>query len=88
VIDRNKLGRYIGDYFVVADRSQERMWRVAAIRTLGIVRKVEFVGKRRGDELGATRAAKRYAKDADPVIAAAGKAAAELKSVNEVRFTE
>jgi hypothetical protein len=88
VIDPGKLGRYVGDYFVVAESSQERMWRVAAIRTLGIVRKADFVGKRRGDELGATRAARRYAKDPDPVIAAAGKAAAELRSVNEVHFMD
>jgi hypothetical protein len=78
VIDPRLLGQYVGDYFVVAEESQERMWRVGAIKTLGIVRVAQMTDKRIGDKLAATRAAQKYAQDPDPVIASAGKKAAEL----------
>jgi hypothetical protein len=76
--DRNVMGRHVGDVFVIADKSAERMWRVEAIRKLGIIRYAKMTGKRKGDQLGALRVARRYATDPDPTIAAAGKAASEL----------
>jgi hypothetical protein len=80
-IDPKVMGRYVGDIFVIAEKSQERMWRVEAIRKLGIMRYADMTNKRAGDEAGALRAARRYANDPDPVIAAAGKAASDLTPI-------
>src|SRR5690606_7281242 len=80
-LDPNVTGRHVGDVFVVAEQSKERMWRVEAIKKLGIIRFMQFTRKRKGDELGALRAVRRYAQDPDPVIATAGKVASALPSV-------
>jgi hypothetical protein len=77
-IDPNVMGKHVGDIFVIAERSKERMWRVEAIRKLGMIRVAAMRGKRKGDQLGALRAARKYAQDNDPVIAAAGQAASSL----------
>jgi hypothetical protein len=77
-VDPGVLGRHVGDVFVVADSSKERMWRVEAIRQLGKIRFAAMRDKRKGDQLGAMRAVRKYAQDPDPAIAAAGKAASEL----------
>lgn len=79
-VDPNVMGRHVGDVFVVANNSQERMWRVEAIRKLGLVRFAAMTRKRKGDQLGALRAARKFATDPDPIIAAAGKAARDLTS--------
>jgi hypothetical protein len=77
-VDPRVMSRYAGDIFVVAEQSQERMWRVEAIRKLGIMRYANMVNKRAADELTALRRVQKYAKDPDPVIAAAGEAASTL----------
>ena len=76
--DAKVMGQYVGDIFVIAESSPERMWRVEAIRKLGVIRYARIAGKRKGDQLGALRAAKKYAEDPDKVIATAGKVASEL----------
>jgi hypothetical protein len=78
-VDPGVMGRHAGDVFVIADRAAEPMWRVEAIRQLGKMRFAKMRDKRRGDELGALRAVRRYAQSTDnPAIAAAGKAAVGL----------
>jgi hypothetical protein len=77
--DPNVMGKHVGDIFVIAEHSKERMWRVEAIRKLGMMRFAAMRGKRKGDQLGSLRAVRKYAQDPnDPVIAAAGKAASAL----------
>lgn len=77
--DRNVMGKHVGDVFVIAEKSAEKMWRVEAIRKLGIIRFASMAGKRKGDQLGALRVAKKYAADkSDPALSAAGQAAAAL----------
>jgi len=84
-LDPGVTNKHIGDVFVVAAQSQDRMWRVEAIRKLGIIRKMGYTRKRKGDELGAQRAVRKYAQDPDPVISTAGKVASELTTINGIR---
>ena len=86
-IDPRKMGLYVGDVFAFASGSQERMWRVEAIKELGLIRFAAMTDKRKGDQLGALRASRKYALDPDPVIAAAGKTASELtpEGFNQIR---
>ncbi|HEV2294248.1 MAG TPA: hypothetical protein VGR35_10350 [Tepidisphaeraceae bacterium] len=77
-IDRNVVGRHVGDMFYLAGHAKERMWRVEAILALGRMQYFVGEGGRRADQRGATRHLKQHAMDKDPAIRAAAKAALEL----------
>ena len=78
-IDQNVIRQHTGDIFEIANRSQERMWRVEAILKLGRM-KFDVGGNRGrfGDQAGAKRYLKSRVSDPDPFIKTAAKAAKDL----------
>ena len=78
-IDPRTVGTRTGDVFVMARRSQERMWRVEAILALGRVRYFTGTSRSAADQRAAMATIKRIAaEDPDPIIRAAAEAARDL----------
>ena len=64
-----------GDVFNIAENDKDRAWRVQGVLAMGILR---YTTGRRGDTKYNTRLLEEFAKDKDPLLAAAAKAAREL----------
>lgn len=77
-IDSNTIARHPGDYFYLAQKSPERLWRVEAILATGRLRYNIGVDGRVGDQRGAMTVLRKLESDPDPVIRQAAKAASEL----------
>ena len=78
-IDQKVIRTHTGDIFEIANRSNEKMWRVEAILKLGRM-KYDVGGSsgRFGDQMGAKRYIKSRLNDPDPMIKRAANAAKEL----------
>jgi hypothetical protein len=78
-IDQGVIRRHAGDIFEIANRSNEKMWRVEAILKLGRM-KYDVGGSRGrfGDQMGAKRYIKSRINDSDPLIKRAAQAAKDL----------
>jgi hypothetical protein len=78
-IDPNIVGRHSGDVFEIAQRSQERMWRVEALMSTGRVRHFAGAGGTKGNQRFANGLLMRTAEnDADPIIRFAASAGRDL----------
>jgi hypothetical protein len=74
-IAANDIARHAGDYFALARRSPETMWRTEAALSLGRLR---FNSARVGDQRGATRELKLLQADPNAAVRTAATAASEL----------
>ena len=64
-----------GDVFNIAENDKDRAWRVQAVLAMGMLR---YTADGRGDKKYNTRLLEKFARDKDPLPAAAAKAASEL----------
>ena len=78
-IDDKVVKKNAGDVFMLATKSQERLFRVEAALSLGRMR---FKAGRAGDNRGANSMLKRLAEDKDEFVALAAKRALELTAVD------
>lgn len=83
-IDPAVSQQHAGDVFVLAVRSEERMWRVEAAMKLGLLRRMS---SRAGDQRGAGRVLKEIAEDPkeDPIVRSASVLGRDL-SLEEFRM--
>ena len=74
-IDPKVLARHVGDVFVLAEKSSERVWRVEAVLKLGMYK---YYTNTPGDRRAARRMVRSLLNDPDPAIQTAALAANEL----------
>lgn len=74
-VDPKVLSKHVGDVFQIAERSQERVWRVEGVLKLGMFK---YFTNTAGDRRAAISAVKAMLNDPDPAIVAAAVAAREL----------
>jgi len=74
-IDPKVLARHVGDVFVLAEKSSERVWRVEAVLKLGMYK---YYTNTPGDLRAARRMVRSLLNDPDPAIQTAALAANEL----------